>query len=75
MAALFSGHVLMPGNSLADGLWKAGIVMAVICVVNLLWLLAGAGLARYLQAPRAARMVNMFFAALLLMSVVFVAVG
>lgn len=69
MGALFSGHILVRGNPLADGLWKAFLIMAVILLVNLAWLLAGAELTRHLRTARAARAVNIMFAVLLLGSV------
>ncbi len=75
MAALFSGHVLLPGRLLADGMLKAGLIMAVILTVNVLWLSTGAALARRLQSPRESRIVNVTFAALLLVSVAVVALG
>lgn len=75
MAALFSGYTLLPGSPLWDGVTKAAVVMGVICIVNFTWLSAGAALARHLQDPRASRVVNFTFAALLLASVVLVALG
>jgi threonine/homoserine/homoserine lactone efflux protein len=44
--------------------------MAIIVLVNIVWLLVGAGLARYLRSPRASRILNLAFAALLLASAV-----
>ncbi len=75
MAALFSGHVLIAGDRLADSLWKAALLMATICVVNILWLSLGAGMARLLHEPRSARIVNLCFAILLLVSVGFAVLG
>ena len=69
MAALFSGYVLISGNPLLDGLWKALLIFGVIIIVNFLWLLTGAELARHMRSPRAAKAVNLSFAALLLASV------
>ncbi len=73
MAALFSGHTLINGNNVADALWKTGILILVICIVNFAWLSIGAGLSRLLQNPRTSRIVNICFAALLLLSVAAVA--
>lgn len=75
MAALFSGHVLIADDQLADSLWKAALLMATICVVNILWLSLGAGMARLLHEPRSARIVNLCFAILLLVSVGFAVLG
>ena len=70
MAALFSGHVLMSGAPVTDALWKGLLILCVIIVVNLAWLTIGAELARHLRSPRTARIVNLGFAALLIVSVV-----
>ena len=75
MGALFSGHVFVPGILLVDGLWIAALAIFVNCIVNLCWLMAGAGMARLLSDPRASRTVNVVFALLLLASVALVAVG
>ena len=75
MAALFSGYTLLSDAPLTDGLTKAVVIMAVICIVNFIWLSVGAGLAQVMQNPRASRVVNVSFAALLLISVALVAVG
>ncbi|WP_319824359.1 LysE family translocator [Thalassovita sp.] len=69
MAALFSGHVLRPGQPVPDALTKAALIVAVILLVNLAWLTIGAALTRALRNPRAARAVNITFALLLLLSV------
>lgn len=74
MGALYSGHALLPDSPVADAIWKALLIMGVICVVNLAWLLAGAELTRHLQSARVARAVNIGFAVLLLVSVAALAV-
>ncbi|CAN0586155.1 unnamed protein product [Ectocarpus sp. 12 AP-2014] len=71
MAALFSGHVLVDGNQLADGLWKAGLLITTITVVNIAWLSVGTAMTSALQDRRTSRMVNMAFAILLLLSVAY----
>ena len=71
IAALFSGHVLVESHRLGDGLWKAALLLATICAVNLVWLSLGAGMTRFLQNARTSRIVNLCFAALLLVSVAF----
>lgn len=75
MGALFSGYTLRPGAPVQDGLTKAAIVMAVILIVNFLWLSVGATLAQTLRNPKASRAVNITFAVLLLASVALVALG
>ncbi|WP_120501814.1 LysE family translocator [Roseovarius sp. EL26] len=75
MAALFSGHALLHDNALADAAIKAALALIVVCIVNLLWLSVGAGLAQYLQNPRTSRMINVSFALLLLLSILAVTLG
>ncbi|WP_375567860.1 LysE family translocator [Ahrensia marina] len=71
MAALFSGHVLIETSALADNLWKAGLLVATICVVNIAWLSVGAAMTSALQNPHTSRAVNITFAVLLLLSVAY----
>ncbi len=75
MAALFSGHVLVDGSQLADSLWKAGLLILTICLVNTAWLFAGAAMTSALQDPRTSRIVNIAFAILLLLSVAYATLG
>ncbi len=75
VAALFSGHVLAAGNALTDGLWKAGLLLITLGFVNVVWLCVGAGMTRFLRNERTARLVNVCFAALLLVSVAFATLG
>ncbi|MEO0382253.1 MAG: LysE family translocator [Pseudomonadota bacterium] len=75
MAALFSGHVLVDGNQMADSLWKAGLLIATITVVNIAWLSVGAAMTSALQDPRTSRTVNIAFAILLLLSVAYAILG
>ena len=70
MLALFSGHVIVEGRLVADAGLKIAVTLAIILLVNVAWLLVGAGLARYLRSPRASRILNLTFAALLLASAV-----
>ena len=69
MAALFSGFTLVAGAPFADTLTKAALVMATLVCVNVGWLTAGAALTHLLRHPRHARIVNIGFAALLVVSV------
>ncbi|MEM7073489.1 MAG: LysE family translocator [Pseudomonadota bacterium] len=75
MGALMSGPALISGNPIHDTLCKAGLILVVLCVVNLCWLSLGAGLSRTVRTPRTARRVNLVFAALLLVSVAALALG
>lgn len=69
MAALFSSFVLVRDRLVLDVGLKIGLLTAVIVAVNLLWLLAGALLTRAFRDPLTNRIVNVFFAVLLLASV------
>lgn len=69
MAALFSGFVLVVGDRLADGLLKAALSLSTIIAVNMCWLYAGAALTHFLKHDRLSRLINVTFAALLIVSV------
>lgn len=71
MAALYSGFVLVEGDFLSDAAVKLIVVSATMLVVNTAWLLAGAALTRAFQHPTVNRAINMGFALLLVISVVF----
>ncbi len=75
MTALFSGHVILQADPLADTLAKAGLVISTIVVVNLVWLTVGAAMTRHLQDRRTSRIVNIVFAVLLLLSVGYAILG
>lgn len=69
MAAMFSGHALLPANPVTDALFKAALLVATICVVNIAWLWIGAWMTQYLRDERTSRIVNITFAVLLIASV------
>ena len=68
MLALFAGHRLVATGLIADAALKIALTIAVILLVNLVWLLVGAALARLARNPRVSRAINLVFAALLLAS-------
>ncbi len=70
MAAMFSGFVLIAGDPLQDGLVKAGVLVATLLTVNVAWLSIGTALTGLLRDPRTARIINIAFAILLIVSVV-----
>jgi len=70
MAALFSGFVLLREQVALDVALKIGLLTLLIAAVNILWLWSGALLTRFFRDPRTNRIVNVTFAALLLVSVV-----
>jgi len=71
MAALFSGFVLVRSRLELDVAAKAIVLVAIITVVNLAWLFAGAALMRFFQQPRSNRIINVIFAVLLVASLAF----
>jgi len=68
MAAMFSGFTLATTPT-ADTTAKVATLLAVIVVVNLVWLLAGAALTPFLRNARTSRVINVAFAVALLVSV------
>jgi threonine/homoserine/homoserine lactone efflux protein len=69
MAALFSGFVLHAHAVVTDVMLKSLILVAMMVVVDLAWLLAGAMLARAMRRPRLNRAINIAFAVALVASV------
>ena len=63
-----SGFALFPDNA-TDAAIKAAILLAVMILVDLAWLLAGAALARAMRKPAWSRAINVAFALALLASV------
>ncbi len=68
MAALFSGFTLSAGDKVGDLAVKIVIVVAIMVVVNLIWLASGSALTRMFRDPRKSRILNIAFAVLLLAS-------
>lgn len=71
MAALFSGFVLMHERLVLDVAVKMAVLFVIITAVNVAWLLAGAVLTRFFREPRTNRAINVTFAVLLVVSVIF----
>ena len=69
MAALFSGFVLVRERLALDAAAKAIILLAIMIVVDIGWLFAGAALTRLFRKPRTNRAINVTFAVLLIASV------
>src|SRR5262249_53132271 len=69
MAALFSRFVLVHDQPPADGAAQTLMLVAMMIVVDWLWLILGAALTRALRRPRLGRAINLGFAALLVASV------
>lgn len=69
VAAVVSRFTLLPGRPVADELVKGGLFLALVVIVNVLWLASGSLLARAVTDPRVGRWVNLTFAAVLVLSV------
>jgi threonine/homoserine/homoserine lactone efflux protein len=69
MAALFSGFVLLPGQLALDIAAKMLVLTGIVVAVDFAWLFAGAALTRAFRQPRLNRIINVAFAALLILSV------
>ena len=68
-AALFSGFPLVPGDPVATGVVKVGILYFLPPAINLTWMVVGTRLARAISDPVTGRMVNRVMAVLLVASV------
>ncbi|TNE40466.1 MAG: LysE family translocator [Alphaproteobacteria bacterium] len=71
IGAVYAGYRIYPHDLGQDTLAKVAALTLVIILVNSIWLLFGALLARYLRDPRIGRIVNIVFALLLVISVAF----
>ena len=69
IGAVYASHTLIDDALLADTLAKLLALTLVIVTVNTAWLIFGASLSTVLSNPRAARIVNVTFAAMLIVSV------
>jgi threonine/homoserine/homoserine lactone efflux protein len=71
MAALFSGFALVNERPVSDATLKTAILVAIMILVDLAWLFAGAELTRFFREPHMNRAINVTFAVLLVASVGF----
>lgn len=67
-AALMSPVTLVPVNAPIDALLKWAIVVAVMIVVDILWLIAGVALGRASLPPRAEQILNYLLAAMIVVA-------
>lgn len=61
IAAVFAGSVVEPAG-------KVAILVLMIVLIHLVWLLAGTAMSRFLRHPTSSRIVNLAFAAILLVT-------
>jgi len=69
MASLFSGFVLIEQAPFIDAATKMAILLVIALSVDASWLYAGSTLTRFAKTPRTNRVINLIFAALLIVSV------
>lgn len=69
LGSIYSGSVLVDGAPLADAAAKIAALGVMIVLANSLWLLFGSAFSRFLTEPKAARITNGLFAAMLIGSV------
>ncbi|WP_032917606.1 LysE family translocator [Mesorhizobium erdmanii] len=75
IAAVFAGASSKQGGA-EPGLWlELAVLAAMILVIHALWLLAGAAFARFLRRPVASRIINLVFAATLVLTTVLAVYG
>lgn len=67
-ASLMGSYTLVTNSVTADGVWKWGIVVTVMIVVDILWLLAGVLLGRANLPPFAERVLNLSLALMILLA-------
>jgi threonine/homoserine/homoserine lactone efflux protein len=70
IGAVYAGHSVVPGDLAADAAAKIAALLPVIVLVNTVWLVFGALVARVLHDPQKSRIANITFAILLVASVV-----
>ncbi len=69
IAAVYAGSALPGLGPEAAALAKTAVLAVMVLLIHLAWLVAGAALSRLLHHPRASRLLNLFFAAVLVATV------
>ena len=73
IGVIYASVVVVPGNPALDAFAKLVTLFLLVVIINSSWLVLGASLARFLRNPHTGRIINLCFAALLVLSVVMVA--
>jgi threonine/homoserine/homoserine lactone efflux protein len=68
IAAVFAGTTLIASDQRLDALIKTVLLAAMIVIIHLFWLVAGASLARVLRDPASSRLINLVLAAALVIT-------
>lgn len=70
IGAVFSGFTLVNDQPASDAIFKVMVLTGMIILINSVWLAVGASLAKAFRSPTASRIINLCFAALLVISVI-----
>jgi threonine/homoserine/homoserine lactone efflux protein len=70
IAAVFAGTTLAVEPRLIEALLKIAVLTIMIVVIHLFWLTAGVSLSRLLHNPVSSRIVNLLFAAILIVTTI-----
>jgi threonine/homoserine/homoserine lactone efflux protein len=70
IAAVFAGTTLAGERPVVEAILKIAVLSIMIVVIHLGWLTAGVSLSRLLRHPVSSRIVNLLFAAILIMTTV-----
>lgn len=68
IAAVFAGTTVLGGDPVLDAAIKTALLGAMIVIIHIVWLLAGASLSRLLQGSVSSRILNILLAASLVAS-------
>ncbi|MGO8916298.1 MAG: LysE family translocator [Stellaceae bacterium] len=70
IAAVFAGTTLAVSSRVIEAMLKTAVLTIMIVVIHLCWLTAGVSLSRLLQHPVGSRIVNLLFAAILIITTI-----
>lgn len=70
IAAVFAGSRLAVASGMSETLLKTALLAGMIVLIHIAWLIAGSAVAGLLRRPSLSRMINLFFAAILVLSTI-----
>lgn len=70
IAAVFAGTTLAVESRMIEAMLKTAVLTIMIVVIHLCWLTAGVSLSRLLRHPVSSRIVNLLFAAILIITTI-----
>ena len=70
IAAVFAGTTLAVESRMIEAMLKTAVLMIMIVVIHVCWLTAGVSLSRLLHHPVSSRIVNLLFAAILIITTI-----